>query len=130
MSRPSKLILPAVGAYIPLIVRPRVDFPHPLSPTSPNVSPLPMSRLTSSTALRVRRDKRKCRETPRRRSCGSAITWEGPLRTPSAAVLPDHGGANMPPGWPAAVRSRVVAQLGKSAYDRDIGRQMHSPVAD
>ena len=33
------------------MTRPVVVFPHPLSPTSPSVSPLRMKKLTPSTAL-------------------------------------------------------------------------------
>ena len=39
MSRPLKTMLPAVGSVSRMIVRPRVVFPHPDSPTTPSVSP-------------------------------------------------------------------------------------------
>ena len=38
-SMPSKEILPAVGSYRRITLRPMVDFPEPDSPTSPNTSP-------------------------------------------------------------------------------------------
>ena len=39
MSRPSKMIVPAVGSSSFMIVRPSVVFPQPDSPTTPSVSP-------------------------------------------------------------------------------------------
>src|SRR5712691_1171874 len=50
MRCPSNRISPAVGASSFMIIRPVVVFPQPDSPTSPTVSPLPMSKLMSSTA--------------------------------------------------------------------------------
>ena len=41
----------AVGSYRRTMQRPTVVLPHPLSPTSPSVSPLRMAKLTPSTAL-------------------------------------------------------------------------------
>lgn len=51
MSFPSKNILPEVGSNSFNIVLPAVDFPQPDSPTNPSVSPLFISKLTSSTAF-------------------------------------------------------------------------------
>ena len=39
MSRPFKMIEPSVGSRIRMIALPKVDFPHPDSPTRPRVSP-------------------------------------------------------------------------------------------
>src|SRR5215211_8090890 len=49
MSWPSKTIRPAVGSISFVMRRAVVDFPQPDSPTSPSVSPLRMSKVTSST---------------------------------------------------------------------------------
>src|SRR5579872_2596910 len=48
---PLSLTLPAVGLINWRIARPVVDFPQPLSPTSPNVSPRRTNRSTPSTAF-------------------------------------------------------------------------------
>ncbi len=50
-SSPSISTLPAVGVSSRRIVRPAVDLPQPLSPTSPRVSPAFRSKLIPSTAL-------------------------------------------------------------------------------
>src|SRR5438309_6251884 len=50
MSLPLKRTSPAVGCTSRKIDRPRVDLPHPDSPTRPSVSPCLMSRSTPSTA--------------------------------------------------------------------------------
>src|SRR5580704_10714700 len=52
-SAPSKMRRPAVSGYRRMIERASVDFPHPVSPTRPRVSPRCTSRLTPSTALTV-----------------------------------------------------------------------------
>ena len=46
------LIEPSVGSYNLTITLPKVDLPQPDSPTSPNVSPLYILKLTSSTAVK------------------------------------------------------------------------------
>src|SRR5271154_2660044 len=48
--RPSSHTSPELGSISRRIHRPVVDFPQPDSPTSPNVSPATISKLTSSTA--------------------------------------------------------------------------------
>src|SRR5580700_10623709 len=50
MSRPNSLMRPSVGSSSRSTVRATVDLPHPLSPTSPKVSPGPIEKLTPSTA--------------------------------------------------------------------------------
>ena len=50
MSVPEMRMAPDVGWISFIRVRPIVDFPQPLSPTRPNVSPASMWKLTSSTA--------------------------------------------------------------------------------
>src|SRR4051812_46072856 len=50
-SRPLKTTDPEVGFINCKRARPTVVFPQPDSPTSPSVSPLNTSKLTSSTAL-------------------------------------------------------------------------------
>ena len=50
MSWPSNTILPLVGSYMRMSVRPSVDLPQPDSPTRPNVSPRRMARSMPSTA--------------------------------------------------------------------------------
>ena len=47
---PSKMISPAVTSISDMISRDVVDLPQPDSPTTPRVSPLRISKLTSSTA--------------------------------------------------------------------------------
>src|SRR3984893_1556366 len=47
-------MLPSTGSSNRRMVLPRVDLPHPLSPTSPTVSPWPTSNDTPSTALIAR----------------------------------------------------------------------------
>ncbi len=49
-SSPWKSTDPAVGSSSRMSVRPSVDFPQPLSPTSPIVSPSSRLKETSSTA--------------------------------------------------------------------------------
>src|SRR5256885_657792 len=50
MSSPLNVTLPSVGSSSRITVRPRVDLPHPDSPTRPTVSPALISRSTPSTA--------------------------------------------------------------------------------
>ena len=50
ISRPSNRTDPDVGWSSRISSRAVVDFPHPLSPTSPNVSPRSTSNVTPSTA--------------------------------------------------------------------------------
>ena len=50
-SSPSKRICPAVGFTSWTMLRAMLVLPHPLSPTSPSVSPLGMLKLTLSTAF-------------------------------------------------------------------------------
>ena len=50
MSRPLKMILPAVGSVSLISVRESVVLPQPDSPTSPSVSPAWIERSTPSTA--------------------------------------------------------------------------------
>src|SRR5262245_34737828 len=50
MGSPSNRILPDVGARSFMIIRPVVVLPQPDSPTSPTVSPRPMSKVMPSTA--------------------------------------------------------------------------------
>src|SRR5215813_14784020 len=50
-SCPRKFTFPEVGSINLRIQRPMVDLPHPDSPTNPNVSPLRILKLTSSTAF-------------------------------------------------------------------------------
>ncbi len=50
MSRPSKMIWPAVGSKSLVIKRAVVDFPQPDSPTRPSVSPGSSEKLTLLTA--------------------------------------------------------------------------------
>ena len=47
---PSKKTLPLVGDVNPIMLLPVVDFPHPLSPTNPSVSPGCKLKLIFSTA--------------------------------------------------------------------------------
>src|SRR5262245_29483727 len=49
ISRPSNSIDPPVGDNNFVTTRPVVDFPHPDSPTNPNVSPAHTSNATPST---------------------------------------------------------------------------------
>ena len=51
MSCPSTTIVPPVGGSRRRMVRPAVDLPQPLSPTSPSVSPSLRERLMPSTAF-------------------------------------------------------------------------------
>ena len=50
MSSPPTLMVPSVGSSSFRSVRPTVDLPQPLSPTSPSVSPRPIENDTPSTA--------------------------------------------------------------------------------
>src|SRR5512138_976865 len=52
MSKPATVPLPAVGWRMPQSIRIVVDFPAPLGPRKPNISPLPTSRLTRLTAMK------------------------------------------------------------------------------
>ena len=77
---PSKITSPAVGSSRRTSIRPRVDFPQPLSPTSPNVSPARMVRSTPSTAFTLRTLFRnnppgsgKCRRKPVATSNGLSL---------------------------------------------------------
>ena len=49
-SAPLNQISPELGSISRRMQRPVVDLPQPDSPTRPRVSPLPMSKLTPSTA--------------------------------------------------------------------------------
>src|ERR1700726_1018025 len=51
MSTPSRMTSPDVTGSSCVISLPRVDLPHPDSPTRPTVSPGMMSKLTPSTAF-------------------------------------------------------------------------------
>ena len=79
MSAPRKLIVPAVGISRPTISRPIVVFPHPDSPTSPNVSPGRIERLTSATALT---------DPTRRRSIAPLVTGKSLTRCSAASKRP------------------------------------------
>src|SRR5580692_2876561 len=75
-----------------------VLLPLPLSPASATISRSLMSRLTSSTACRVRRDSAppilKCLLSPSVRSSAPALAWPGSSRAGvsliGAALLPGH----------------------------------------
>src|SRR6185312_677981 len=58
MRRPRNSTRPLVGPYSPTMRRATVDLPQPDSPTSASVSPPTTSKLTSSTARRLRRGSR------------------------------------------------------------------------
>lgn len=47
----SRMMLPEVAGMSCMMVRERVDFPQPDSPTSPRISPFLMDSVTPSTAL-------------------------------------------------------------------------------
>src|SRR5712672_2967421 len=70
-----------------------VLLPLPLSPARATISRSPMSRLTSSTACRVRRDSAfpilKCLVSPAVRSSGAAPSWAGASLI-AAAFLRGH----------------------------------------
>src|SRR5439155_9613435 len=74
---PSNQISPPVGRYSLASSRAMVLLPLPLSPASATISRSPISRLTSSTACRVRRDSAlpilKCLVRRSVRSSGSVI---------------------------------------------------------
>ena len=53
MSSPSMITWPEVGRSSRLMQRTSVDFPAPLMPTMPNISPSRMVRFTSSRAVNV-----------------------------------------------------------------------------
>src|SRR5687768_57920 len=58
MRRPRNSMRPSVGVYRPTMRRATVDLPQPDSPTRASVSPRSTSRLTWSTARRLRRGAR------------------------------------------------------------------------
>src|SRR5262245_8193476 len=68
MEPPSKRMSPAVGAMSFMIIRPVVVLPQPDSPTSPTVSPRPMSKVIPSTARTARAGPRPKRP-PRTGKC-------------------------------------------------------------
>ena len=78
--RPRNRTSPAVGSISRSTSRPRVDFPHPLSPTIDRVSPAPSTKSTPSTAAtwpralprKVRRTG-KCFFRPRTSRSGASI---------------------------------------------------------
>ena len=51
---PQNLRCPALAGKIPASIRPSVDFPHPLSPTTPSTSPVFNVSETSQSACRLR----------------------------------------------------------------------------
>src|SRR5207302_10315750 len=65
------------------MARPSVDFPDPLSPTSPRVSPRLMSRLTPSTAL-IQPPPRPVSRLGRTRKC----TWRSRTATTVSPLIP------------------------------------------
>ena len=75
MSRPSKMILPAVGSSSRMTQRPSVDLPQPNSPTMPSVSPSSTESVTPSTARTSRRRHRRQR-SPHRKKFGEVADVE------------------------------------------------------
>jgi hypothetical protein len=51
LTRPKTSTRPVLGGRIPAIVRRSVDFPAPLTPTTPSTAPCDTSKETSRTAL-------------------------------------------------------------------------------
>src|SRR6202020_2064568 len=106
---PWKKISPAVGVYSLASSRAMVLLPLPLSPARATISRSPMSRLTSSTACRVRRDSAppvlKCFLSPAVRA-GAAPSWPGASLL-AAAFLRGHA-----PGGAAAGRAAAHAAGG------------------
>ena len=89
MSRPSKMIEPAVGSMRRRMSRPTVVLPHPDSPTRPTVSPRRTTRSTPSTAWTVPTWRcmmppliGKCLTRPRTSTSGAA----GSVAPPGAGI--------------------------------------------
>ena len=111
---PSKMISPAVVSISAMIRREVVDLPQPDSPTTPRVSPLRTSKLTSSTActdpaLRPRKPvergkmfgeagARSARAAPGRRRPVTGEVQGGPWRGEGASSMPGGPRCDRPEG--------------------------------
>src|SRR5690242_974232 len=85
---PSRL---APSGSSPIRPRPRVDLPHPDSPTRPRVSPGARSKLTPSTARIAPRVVPYQTRTSRAEITGSVPTGDGSLSTRVISAPPLHG---------------------------------------
>src|SRR5262245_22389902 len=109
--------------------RPVVDLPQPDSPTSPSVSPLRTSRLTSDTAWTLS-PVRPTGNSTTRCSARSSVSSSGrrcatPLPAIVVSLVPQRG--------PEArlARAALVVGLGDDAHpQRDLGRRRARPDTD
>src|SRR4051794_15022673 len=121
MSWPLNSTWPSDGGMMPATTRPRVDLPHPDSPTSPTTSPRLMAISTWSTARTVSffgSAPMRCASARVRRA---AASWVGPnrLETPRNSTIgeliggatPGYPGGEPPPLHAGPPRCRPIARL-------------------
>ena len=98
---------------MPRIPRPRVDLPHPLSPTRPTLSPRRTSRLTPSTATTGPRA--EAYVTRRSRTDRATSAGGGTAVAVAAAATAGPGRPPPPPSASAGGDSEVTAAAGASS---------------
>src|SRR6056297_1192262 len=79
--RPLRSIVPSSAGWTPVSTLISVDFPAPLSPTSPSTSPSRTSRSTPRTASTPP----KRFTIPRRTTCG--VVWGGGVASPTCMLV-------------------------------------------
>jgi hypothetical protein len=117
---------PSLGGRMPATMRPSVDLPQPLSPTSPTTSPLAMERSTPSTAWttssftgaprrlappsREVEPREKRRDTPRSSMTGRAAPSPAPgvSWTADALMPPPRPGCRVDAAREAARRYSAI----------------------
>ena len=115
MSRPSKVMRPAVSGINRSSRRARVDLPQPLSPTMPSAAPRSSVRSRSATARTLgaawnrRRRPSKLRDSPSARSSGSVMARRGGTRRCVPAAARARSGFSC--------RQRIVAR-GQRGWNR------------
>src|SRR2546425_3793352 len=114
-SCPATLALPPEGASSVHSIEIVVDFPAPLGPRKPNVSPAWTSKVTPRTASRSPKRFRKSR-----------AEMAGPVRTPCSAVADSSSVRRAivvaPPGASMALAAKGHHLVGQAAQDlRQLG---------
>src|SRR6266545_2711623 len=109
---------PALGAYSPAIRRATVDLPLPDSPTRPSVSPRWISKLTASTARKLRRGSpSRTRLSQGRDTSKSRLTASSFSRTKSGSprLAQPAGGAARPGRHQLGARHHATLEALRAA---------------
>src|SRR5438876_5854436 len=127
MSVPSKRIVPVVGSTSRRTVRPTVVFPHPLSPTSPKISPRRSENETPSTAWTARSPPQRIRAIPGSFT-GKCLTRSWTSRIASVTGSPSRSGRRR--NAPGGTRPMRVLPCGKFLGRTCTGDETGTPEED